>query len=94
MPGESPGRRSLVGYSPRGRKESDRTERLHLHLQGYIRLPWWVTDKEFFLVNIKIITNISLEVIFKLIVEIVNVCVSNIMKKTGHFLNKRCNLYF
>ena len=25
----TPGRRSLVGYSPRGRKESDTTERLH-----------------------------------------------------------------
>ena len=32
LPGESPGWRSLVGYSPRGRKESDATERLHLHL--------------------------------------------------------------
>ena len=32
LPGESHGRRSLVGYSPRGRKESDTTERLHLHL--------------------------------------------------------------
>ena len=30
LPGESHGRRSLVGYSPRGRKESDTTERLHL----------------------------------------------------------------
>ena len=29
MPGESHGRRSLVGYSPWGRKESDTTERLH-----------------------------------------------------------------
>ena len=29
--GESQGGRSLVGYSPRGRKESDTTERLHLH---------------------------------------------------------------
>ena len=29
LPGESHGRRSLVGYSPRGRKESDTTERLH-----------------------------------------------------------------
>ena len=28
----SHGRRSLVGYSPRGRKELDTTERLHLHL--------------------------------------------------------------
>ena len=26
LPGESPGQRSLVGYSPWGRKESDMTE--------------------------------------------------------------------
>ena len=31
LPGESHGRRSLVGYSPRCRKESDMTERLHFH---------------------------------------------------------------
>ena len=30
LPGESHGRRSLVGYSPRGHKESDTTERLVL----------------------------------------------------------------
>ena len=29
LPGESHGRRNLVGYSPRGHKESDMTERLH-----------------------------------------------------------------
>ena len=29
LPGESHGRRSLESYSPRGRKESDTTERLH-----------------------------------------------------------------
>ena len=29
LPGESHGQRSLVGYSPRGCKESDTTERLH-----------------------------------------------------------------
>ena len=29
LPGESHGRRSLVGYSPWGREESDTTERLH-----------------------------------------------------------------
>ena len=29
LPGESHGRRSLVGYSSWGRKESDTTERLH-----------------------------------------------------------------
>ena len=31
LPGESHGQRSLVGYSPRGHKESDTTERLHFH---------------------------------------------------------------
>ena len=31
LPGESHGRRSLVGYSPWGRKGSDTTERLHFH---------------------------------------------------------------
>ena len=36
LPGESHGRRSLVGYSPRGHKESDTTERLHFHFQEYI----------------------------------------------------------
>ena len=31
LAGESHGQRSLAGYSPRGRKESDMTERLHTH---------------------------------------------------------------
>ena len=31
LPGEPHGGRSLVGYSPWGRKESDMTERLHFH---------------------------------------------------------------
>ena len=34
LPGESHGWRSLVGYSPRGRKESDTTERLHLKAES------------------------------------------------------------
>ena len=34
LPGESHGWRSLVGYSPRGRKESDTTERLHFHFHN------------------------------------------------------------
>ena len=29
LPGKSHGQRSMVGYSPWGRKESDMTERLH-----------------------------------------------------------------
>ena len=31
LPGKSHGQRSVVGYSPRGRKESDTTKRLHFH---------------------------------------------------------------
>ena len=31
LPGKSHGRRSLVGFSPWGREESDTTERLHFH---------------------------------------------------------------
>ena len=31
LPGKCHGRRSLVGYSPRGHKESDVTEQLHFH---------------------------------------------------------------
>ena len=31
LPGKSHGRRSLVGFSPWGREESDTTEKLHFH---------------------------------------------------------------
>ena len=43
---KSHGQRSLVGYSPWGRKESDTTERLHfgcfrgLQISAYQRIPW------------------------------------------------------
>ena len=39
LPEESHGRRGLVGYSPRGRKESDMTELLHItshHIKGKV----------------------------------------------------------
>ena len=38
LPGESHGRRNLMGYSPRGRKESDMTERLHFHFHAKMQL--------------------------------------------------------
>ena len=41
LPGESYGQGSLVGYSPRGRKESDTTERLNTQH----RLTWRVTKQ-------------------------------------------------
>ena len=34
LPGKSHGQRNLVGYSPWGHKESDRTERLHFHFHS------------------------------------------------------------
>ena len=37
LPGKSHGWRSLVGYSPWGRKESDTTERLHFHFYIYAK---------------------------------------------------------
>ena len=37
LPGESHGRRSLVGYSPQGCKESDVTERLHFLSFLYVK---------------------------------------------------------
>ena len=41
-PGKSHGWRSLVGYSPRGRKESDKTEQLHFHFSFLSSklVPW------------------------------------------------------
>ena len=39
LPGESHGGRSLVGYSPQGRKESDMTERLHFHFHFPLLCP-------------------------------------------------------
>jgi len=44
LPGESHGQRSLIGYSPRGRKESDTTERLHSLTLEWIQMerkPFW-----------------------------------------------------
>ena len=38
LPGESHGRRSLVGCSPQGRKELDTTEQLHFHFLSTLLL--------------------------------------------------------
>ena len=40
LPGEFHGQRSWVGYSRRGCKDSDVTERLTLHFMGFEGLPW------------------------------------------------------
>ena len=41
LPGKSHGLRSLVGYSPGGRKESDTTEQCHFHLRVEWHFPNW-----------------------------------------------------
>ena len=46
LPGEFHGQRSPVGYSPRGRKESDMTERLHFHFQGDFSNPVKIFHQE------------------------------------------------
>ena len=45
LPGESHGRRSLVGYSPRGGKESDTTERIPFFLM-YLSQKLRITESE------------------------------------------------
>ena len=40
LPGESPGQRSLAGYSPWGRQESDTTEQLTLSLFTLGKQTW------------------------------------------------------
>ena len=40
LPGESHGGRSLVGCSPWGLKELDRTEQLHFHFQTAQKRGW------------------------------------------------------
>ena len=41
LPGKFCGQRSLLGYSPRGRKESDTTEQLHF----ITYCLWWLSSK-------------------------------------------------
>ena len=48
LPGKSHGQRSLVGYSPWGRKESNTTEWLHFHLQ---HLDFSLQGRTFLLYN-------------------------------------------
>ena len=36
LPGKSHGQRSVVGYSPWGRKESDMTEQIHFHFHPMV----------------------------------------------------------
>ena len=44
LPGKSHGQRSLIGYSPWGRKESDTTEWLHFHFHFQWMNKFWRSD--------------------------------------------------
>ena len=62
FPGKSHGQRSVVGYSPWGRKESDTTERLHFHFtiartwkqpicpsaDKWIKMLWYIYTMEYY----------------------------------------------
>ena len=54
LPGKSHGQRSLVGYSPWGRKESDTNERLHFLVYSYEHpfLPYLHTNIELLVVQL------------------------------------------
>ena len=49
LPGESHGRRSLVGYSPQRRKESDPTERLNFHVHNLLYIFIFFYNTFFFI---------------------------------------------
>ena len=49
LSGKSHGQRSLVGYSPWGRKESDMTERLHVHFHMFFLPPFQYPKQPLFL---------------------------------------------
>ena len=69
LPGKSQGRRSLVGYSPWGHKESDMTERLHFQatwevhqiLNKWVQLSFWAWKSEDLSLNSCIHPNRCLE---------------------------------
>ena len=72
--GKFHGRRSLVGYSPRGHKESDMTEQLHFgyktsHILEYMYLSF--QENVFSLKFIIIIIIILMWAIFKVFIELV-----------------------
>ena len=46
LPGKSHGLRSLVGYNPWGRKESNMTERLHVHVHSAYKLSNQVNNTQ------------------------------------------------
>ena len=59
LPGESLGRRSLVGYSPWGHEESDTPERLHFHFSHILQPQKMLIQKAKVLNSEGIITNIN-----------------------------------
>ena len=53
LPGKSHGQRSLIGYSPWGRKESDMTEQLHFHFSWAFIKTGSVKSKKWHLIHKK-----------------------------------------
>ena len=61
LPGKSHGQRSLVGYSPRGRKESDTTGLLHFHFHFHSWETLWTARRSNQLILKEINPEYSLE---------------------------------
>ena len=61
LPGISHGQRSLVGYSPWGHKESDKTERLHFHFLSKSTADGDYSHeiKRYLLIGRKVMTNLD-----------------------------------
>ena len=60
LPGESHGQRSLVGYSPRGRKELDTTERLHCHFHFRLVIAFLLRSKHLLISWLQLPSAVSL----------------------------------
>ena len=79
LPGKFHGQRSLEGYSPWGRKESDMTERLTLHLlEQLLTCKIFVYfDLRFSLVTFNTLPNFRYKRFNYEIINIVNHCITN-----------------
>ena len=80
LPGESHGRRSLIGYSPWGLKESDTTERLHTFTPSFVRI--------LFIVGLRTSIDLKTASLQFIFLEIESACVKNDIQLNGVILGK------
>ena len=89
LPGKPHGRRSLVGCSPWGRKESDTTEGLHFHFHFFSNMyfcPFVILYVEFFL-NMSKVTSI---LHFCTLIYLLELLPPHDFQQTGSFILEMC----